>query len=256
MKKIYGFAGLSKSKKNELKKDYIECEWKNLLLSYIFIILSSSKPFFSSKNGALFVLIWFTLSILLSVYVYVNQSDYLKRRKRAERYSKKHKNIQVENGKTFFPQIGGLNFIAMQFLVAILFYTVAIPISLYLQFKNFEIYKKDYMNLFIGIFADTYIVAFFNIILQFIIDFIYDCANDRITSKKPVFCPKLNDIVACVGTIIILIPAFAHYFNREFEGLFGDIGKKIMGIIYIIMMISPLIKCLIQVVNDKRKVHK
>ena len=72
MKKIYGFAGLSKSKKNELKKDYIECEWKNLLLSYIFIILSSSKPFFSSKNGALFVLIWFTLSILLSVYVHVN----------------------------------------------------------------------------------------------------------------------------------------------------------------------------------------
>ena len=112
------------------------------------------------------------------------------------------------------------------------------------------------MNLIIGIFADTYIVAFFNMILYLIIDFIYDCANDRITLKRAEFNLKLKDVVGGVGTVVILIMAFTHYFNREFEGLFGDMGAKIMGGIYIIFMIFPLIKCLIQVSNNKKKVHK
>ena len=64
MKKIYEFKGLSKNQKKELTKNYFKSEWKNLLISYIFIILSSSKPLFSSKNGALFVLIWFSYSIV------------------------------------------------------------------------------------------------------------------------------------------------------------------------------------------------
>lgn len=254
MKKIYEFAGLSRSQKNKLKKDYIKCEWKNLCLSYFFIILSSSKPFFSSKNGAIPVLIWFTLAILASVFTYVDQKDYLKRKERAQRYSKKHKNIQVEKGAEFFPQIGSWNFIGMQLFVAGLF-IVAIPIAIYLQFKNFEIYKEEHMNQIIGIFADTYIVAFFNIILQLIIDFIYDCAKDRTILKKIVFSLKLKNLVGYVGATIILIMAFTHYFNREFEGLFGDMIKKIMGGIYIIFMIFPLIKCLIQVSNNMKKVH-
>lgn len=253
MKKIYEFKGLSKRQKNELKKDYIKCEWKNLFVSYIFIILSSSKPFFSSKNGALLVLIWFTLAILLSVYAYVNQSDYLESKKRAKRYSKKHKNIQVQNGINFFPQIGGWNFIEMQILVASLFYIISIPISIYMQFKNFEIYKKECMNLIVGIFADTYIVAFFNMILQLIIEFIYDCAKDRITLNRAAFNLKLKDVISYVGAVIILIMAFTYYFNREFNGLFGDMGSKIMGGIYIIYMIFPLIKCLIQVSNNKKR---
>lgn len=256
MKKINEFEGLSKSQKNKLIKDYIKCEYKNIIFSYAFIIFSSSKPFFSSKNGAIFVLIWYTLANLLSVCAYVNQSDYLKSKQRAKRYSKKHKDIQVERGANFFPQIGSWNFIGMQIFVAGLFYIVAIPIAIYLQFKDFEIYKEDYMNLIIGIFADTYIVAFFNIILQLIIDFIYDCAKDRTTLKKTAFSLKPKDVVVYVGAPIILIMAFTYYFNREFEGLFGDMTKKIIGGIYIIFMIFPLINCLIQVSNNKKKVYK
>lgn len=88
------------------------------------------------------------------------------------------------------------------------------------------------------------------------IDFIYDCAKDGTALKKIVCSLKLKDIVSYVGATIILIMAFAHYFNREFEGLFGDMSKKIMGSIYIIFMIFPIIKCLIQVSNNKKKVHR
>lgn len=252
MKKIYEFNGLSKIQKKKLKKDYIKSEWKNLLISYFFIILSSSKPFFSSKNGAIFVLIWFTLAILLSVYAYVNQSDYMNRNKKAKGYSKNHKNAEVEKGFNFFPEIGGWTFIGMQVLVAILVYFVATPVSLYLQFKNFEIYKEVYMKLLIGIFADTYIVAFFNIILQILIEYIYDCANDRTTLKKTIFTLKLKYVICYVGATIILCIAFTYYFNKEFGGLFGDIVRKIVGSIYIIFMLYPLIKCIKQVIDNKK----
>lgn len=253
MKKIYEFKGLSKNQKKELKQDYIKSEWKHLLVSYFFIILSSSKPFFSSKNGAIFVLLWFTLAILLSVYAYVDQSDYLNSKKKAMRYSKKHKHAEVEKGSNFFPEIGGWTFIGMQVLAAILVYFVVAPVSLYLQFKNCEIYKEIYMKLLIGIFADTYIVAFFNIILQILIEFIYDCANDRTTLKKTIFALNLKYVICYVGTAIILCIAFAYYFNKEYEGLFGDMARKIVGSIYIIFMLYPLIKCIKQVIDIKNQ---
>lgn len=107
-------------------------------------------------------------------------------------------------------------------MVAISLYIVALPIFINLQFKDIEIYKKDYMNLIVGIFADTYIVAFFNMIVQLIIDYIYDSEKDRITLKKTAFSLKLKNVVVT----IILIMAFTHYFNREFEGLFGDMEKN------------------------------
>ena len=252
MKQINEFKGLSKSQKKELKKNYIKSEWKQLLISYFFIILSSSKPFFSSKNGAIFVLIWFTLAILLSVYTYVSQSDYMNSKKKAMKYSKK-KHAKVEKGLIFFPEIGGWTFIGMQVLSAILVYMVAVPVSLYLQFKNLEIYKEVYMKLLIGILADTYIVAFFNVILQILIEFIYDCAYDRTTLKKTVFTLKLKNVICYVGTIIILCIAFTYYFNKEFEGLFGDMARKIVGSIYIIFMLYPLIKCIKQVIDSKKQ---
>lgn len=255
MKKIYEFKGLSKNQKKELKKDYIKSEWKNLLFSYFFIVLSSSKPFFSSKNGAIFVLIWFTLAIILSVYAYVNQSDYMNSKKKAVKYSKKHKHAEVEKGSNFFPEIGEWTFIGMQVLSAILVYFVAAPVFLYLQFKNFEIYKEVYMKLLIGIFVDTYIVAFFNIILQILIEFIYDCANDRTTLKKTIFTLKLKYVICYVGATIILCIVFTYFFNKEFEGLFGDIARRFWGSIYIIFMLYPLIKCIKQVIGNKKQNH-
>lgn len=249
------FEGLNKRRKNELKKDYFKYECKNLLLSYIFIIFSSSTPFFSCENNAIWVLIWFTISVFFTIHIYVNQNDYMVKKKKARKYFRRHKNQQEGTGASYFPHIGGWNFIGMQLLVALLFCVALALISFYLQSKNLESYKIEYMNRFVGIFMDTYIVTFFNIILQFIIAFIYDYAKDRVTLKNIASSLKSKDIAIYAGSIIILIIALTYYFNREFEGLFGDIGRKIMGSIYIIFMIYPLIKCLVDVNNSKKKVH-
>lgn len=248
MKKVYDFKGLSKNKKKELVRDYIKSEWKNLLISYVFIILSSSKPFFSSKNGAIFVLVWFSLAILLSVYAYVNQRDYVYRKKRAERYSKKHKSVEVEKGFNFSPEISGWTFMAMQVAVAAIFFLIATPVASYLQFKSLEIYKKDYRDLMVGIFADTYIVAFFNIILKLLIEFICDRSNGKAPLRNRL---KPQNAIGFVVASIILYRSVRYYFCKEFRGLFGVVCRRIIGAIYIIFMLYPLIKCIIQVIKNK-----
>lgn len=249
MKRVFMFKGLSRGQKKELKKNYIRYEWKNILVSYIFIVLSSSRPVISSKNGAIFVAAWYSLVILLSVEGYVNQCDYMSRNKKLKKYFKKHKEEKIEKLRNFYPEIGGWHLIGMQMLGASLVYIVALPISLYLQFKNLTIYKDVYVNLFVGILADTYIIAFYNIILQIFIEFIYDCVDNRTTIKKTVMKATLKNVICFVAMIIILVMAFAYYFNNEFAGLFGDISRRVVGIIYILFILLPLFKCIKKTIN-------
>ena len=248
MKKVYMFKGYSKEEKRELKKKYIKYEWKNILFSYIFIALSSSKPINSIKNGAIYVAIWFSLAIFLSIMAYINQGDYMKRKKKMRKYHRRHKWVIVEKGSTFFPEIGGWNFLAMQMLVAILIYVILIPISLHLQFKDFANYMSSDKDFFVGIMVDTYILAFCNIILQILIEFIHDCTKDRTNLKKTIFKEKIKGIVCS----IIFLLAILYYFNNEFAGLFGNVGRRVIGASYIFYMLWPLFKC-VKEVAVKRK---
>ena len=175
----------------------------------------------------------------------------MKSKKKAEKYSKKHKNSDVEVGHNFFSEIGGWNFIGMQFIAAIIVYFIAAPVSLYLQFKNFDIYKEVYMKIFIGIFADTYIVAFFNIIFQIFIEFLYEYSSDRITIKEAMLKLTPKYLISYIIATVVLCCAFIYYFNEEFGGMFGYISKKVVGGLYIIFMLHPLIKPVRQVISRK-----
>lgn len=242
MKSIIEFDGLSKVQKKELKMQYIKKEWKSILISYIFIILSSSKPFFSSNNGAIFVLIWFTLSILLSINTYVNQSDCMMSNKKAKKYKKRHKYEKVEGIFNVSPEIGGWQFIIAQFIVANLFYLITVTIAVYLQYMNLEIYKKKYMELFVGIFADTFVLTFFNGIVKLVMESIHDFINDKTMFKKKILKIKAKNVVLFLSVSIIMFFSLHHYVNKEFASLFGEISRKCIGIVYIIFIICPNIK--------------
>lgn len=247
MKKVYDFKGCSKEEKRELKKKYIKYEWKNILLSYIFIALSSSRPINSIKNGAIYVVIWYSLANLLSITVYISQYDYMKRINEMRGYSRRHKGAIVEKGNTFFPEIGGWNFLVMQMLAALLIYLISIPISLHLQFKDLAYYTSSYKDLFVGIMVDTYILAFCNIILQILIEFINDYIKNRTNIKKTIFKEKIKVTVCSV----IFLLAIWYYFNNEFTGLFGNVGRRVVGFAYVFYMLWPLFKCIKDLVVKK-----
>lgn len=245
IKSVFEFKGISKEKKRKLVRKFLQFEWKNIILSYFFIVLSSSRPFISSMNGAIYVAVWYSFAVFLSIKVYIDQSDYIMRKKRGKHYFKKHKEM-VEKGSIFIPQIGGWNAIAMQLLVAIVFYLIEIPISLYLQFKNMDIYQKVYKSLFVGVFADTYIVVFCNGVISMFIDYIYDCVNSRTRLKEKILNANLKKIIVFIVLVIVLILAFVYYFNNEFKGLSEDrsIVRRVAGSIYILFMTWPLFKCI------------
>lgn len=250
-KNLGSFRGLSKSAKKKLIKEYTKNEWRNLSLSYFFIVLSSSKPFFSCKNGAIFVFIWFTLAILSTICVYISQSNYMSQNKKSKKFSKKHKNVKVQIVPDFFPEIGGWTFMAMQFVTAVLVYLVVAPMSLYLQFNNFEMYKEVYRDLLKGILMDTYIVSSFNIILQIFIDFLHDYINNKVGLKKIISMQNPKSVISYVAALIMLVVAFSYFFSKEFGGLFGYIGRRIMGAIYIVFMLWPLFKCIKEIIDNK-----
>lgn len=248
---ICSFRGLSKTAKKKLIKEYTKNEWRNLSLSYFFIVLSSSKPFFSYKNGAVFVFIWFTLAILATICVYIVQSNYMNKNKKSKKYLKRHKNVKVQIGPNFFPEIGGWTFMAMQFVTAVLVYLIVVPISLYLQFNNFEMYKGVYRDFLKGILIDTYIVSSFNIILQIFIDFLQDCINNKVGLKKIISMQSPKSVISYGAAVIMLGVAFSYFFSSEFGGLFGDISRRIMGAIYIVFMLWPLFKCIKEIIDNK-----
>lgn len=47
--KVYEFAKIDKKEKRNLRKAYYWKQWFDILISYIFILISSSKPFFRLK---------------------------------------------------------------------------------------------------------------------------------------------------------------------------------------------------------------
>ena len=114
--KVYEFAHISKKEKRKLRKAYYRKQWFDISISYLFILMSSGKAFLSLKNGALWVLVWYTCSLLLSCYAYVNQIEYNVGRKRAKHYSKKHPNCTLQKSVRFSPEIGVWNLLAIQFL--------------------------------------------------------------------------------------------------------------------------------------------
>lgn len=140
----------------------------------------------------------------------------------------------------------------MQVSAACLVYLIALPISFYLQFKDFKVYKDDYMGIFIGVFADTYIIAFLSGILKLFVEFISDCSDGITTMKKSILSLKIKDGICYFGAIIVLYKAFSYYFNKEFEGLFGDM-RKIIGGIYIVFILCPVIKAIKQVIINKKQ---
>lgn len=242
MKSISKFKGISKEQKKKLINQYLKIEWKNINLSYVFIALSSSCPIISCMNGAIYVAVWYSISVLLSIWLYVNQSDYMMQNKRERHYSKKHKE-KVAKRSIFTSEIGGWDAIATQVFVAIVFCILEVLISLYLQKRNMYVYQSIYRGFFEGILADTYIVSFCNVVIGIYRDYIYNCVNSGTKLKEIILKSNLKTKFLNICTVILLILACRYYIENEFKGLLGDkiMAKYIVSGIYILFMMWPLL---------------
>ena len=241
--KVYEFAEISKKEKRNLRKAYYRKQWFDISISYIFILMSSNKFFFSFKNGALWVLVWYTCSLLLSCYAYVNQIEYNVGKKRAKHYSKKHPNCTLQKSVGFRPEIGGWNLLGNQFL-CVLPLTIGLAIFAFAYGSFFyETYMMEYKDFCIGLALDTYVLVFFLIYFNGFwseLRYIHGVKN-KVNAFLVTFPgSKCKNIVVHLAAIVICVFALRHYLLNEFSGLFNEVVRKVIGIVYILYMILPM----------------
>lgn len=240
--KVYEFAKIDKKEKRCLRKAYYQKQWFDILISYIFILMSSSKVFFSFRNGALWVLVWYICSLLLSCYTYVNQIEYNVGRKRAKHYSKKHPNCIMQKSVGFSPEIGGWTLLGSQFLCALPL-TIGLGMFAFI-YQNFyyETYMMEYKDFCIGLALDTYVLVFF---LIYFTGFWSEMrhihgAKNKVKAFLVAFPgSKCKNIVVHLAAVIICVFALRHYLLNEFSGLFNGVARNVIGIVYILYMILP-----------------
>ena len=220
--------------------DFWESQWDDVLLSYLFIALSSSQPIFSLTNGAIWVFLWYTLSVVLSLYIFISQSEYNDALKRGNRFSKKHPNYIVEKRQKFSGENGGWNSLAAQLLCAIVVYIPVGISSLISQIKCFDNYMDTCKDFYVGIFVDTYILTFCNIYYKGIILDIISAAGWK--NKIDIFLhtfqgSKKRNLIMHIVSLLIMARALMYYFTKEFSGLFNPVLRTIMGFIYILYLL-------------------
>lgn len=248
-KKLSDFKGYTKQEKYGKALEYLKQDWVNILLSYIFIFLSSSLPFFDRSNGAIYVLIWYSIVQLLSIYAFVSHSDNEFRRGKAVNFERNHKTV-VNKGYYIKPEIGGWNLVGMSVMCSFFFCTVLSIFSLDKQFRDYDQYMSQDIYFYIGLFADTCIVAFFSLAYKLIVEFICDYMLNHSLHKEMRISLKVRDVISGLAVTSLALAAMIYYFDNEFGGLFEKaIVRRTIGVLYILFMIYPGIK---QIIYQKR----
>ena len=255
---INDFIKKDRKVRKEHFKEFVSKQKYDFIASYIFIILSSCKPILSLQNGAIWVGMWYTASILLSWYMHINQWEYNIGVKKSVKFARRHVNCTVQKGYKFTAEIGGWNLVAAQYLSAIV---LTIPLMFFAfgcQMNNYDIYMNNYRDFCTSLFFDTYVLVFFTIYYR-------GCWYDIIESsdwKKSMNnllslfgVSKIKNAVVHILSIVMVIVAFTHYFTNEFAGLFGINARRVIGVIYIFIMLDGvgIIKCLLDRRSEKRE---
>lgn len=237
--KVFDFYKKDKNIRRKCIGRFFKEQWDEIFISYLFILLSSGLPFFALTNGAIWVLVWYTATLLLSMCIFISQYEYNLATKKAVKFAKKHSSYIVKKGYKYSAEIGGWNFFAAQFICLPVLIIMLGGFSIITQFHSLADYLDKYKDFCIGVFADTYVLLFVNIYYKAVIlevKSIYGWKNKvkyfLHTFDKPII---LNALVH-IGAQVIMIGALYYYFTREFAGLFSPILRRVIGLIYIMYM--------------------
>lgn len=237
---VYEFCHSDKLFRKKCLKDFFKTQRIEFIVSYFFIFLSTSHHIISPTNGALWVFLWYTLSIFISWYMYISQLEYNDAIKRAEKFAKKHPITKVEKRKKYSVEIGGWNFKSAQLMSALVVVIVLSIFSFVKQNIDYSDYMENYKDFCVGIFADTYVLVFFTIYRSFIVELEkISGLKNKMTGFFHCFKGgKIKNLLIHTFCIVIIIGVMSYYFSNEFSGIFSNKLRKVLGVIYILYMLD------------------
>lgn len=259
--KLKGYEGLTKEDKKILFREYLNSQSWSIIFYVLFIILSSAYPVISWNNGALYVLSWYLISLCVGDLVYISQKNI---RKKAEHYESELSDPKDKNEKETLETIinefpaerGGWTLLEMQIFVGLFIACILLFICTPMQLIDNVQYSMHFSSFFLGILIDTLLVTIMTAAVYCEIDdvktiFLYDkrhksSATGGIKSKR--FSIK------CTIPLIVMFACFIGWvvcsaifeFNGVVYQLLGEKGQMLLGVAYIIFMVTPIIRELIK----------
>jgi hypothetical protein len=112
-------------------------------------------------------------------------------------------------------------------------------------YQNFyyEVYMMEYKDFCISLFWDTYVTVVLLIYLNGFwreLRYIHG-VKDKIKVFLSAFHgSKFKNIVIQLAAIVICVFAIRYYLLNEFSGLFNEVIRVVIGIVYILYMILPI----------------
>lgn len=220
---------------------------KDIVISIFFIISSSGEPIFSIKNGAVWVLLWYIISLFLlisSCYFNARYNEKGMQKKKwhrrhgfAETMTEKQKN-EIKWFRKANIELGGWMFLMIKVVTALLLEAIMVGISLMHQFSNYENYMENEKMFFVGISIDTLAITVLGGYYSIIIDAASNTSGmkNKVRAILNVFEGRLiKKIFYHLISLAILGYAVIYSFNE-----FSLYAPIMLGVLYIMFLAVPV----------------
>ena len=221
--------------------------YKEIVISIFFIISSSSQPIFSVKNGAVWVLLWYIISLFLLLsgcyFNYRYNEEGMRKKKWHRRHgfdetmTEKQKN-EIKWFKKANIELGGWTFLLIKVSMAILLEAIMLGISLMHQFSNYENYMENEKMFFVGVFIDTLVTTVASGYYSIIIDVASGVIGfkNKVRAILNVFEKNLiKNIFYHLISLALLVFVVVYSFNE-----FSWYTPFVLGVLYIIFLAMPV----------------
>ena len=230
---------LGREEKKRIYRKLLKENKNDLIISFFFIILSTSTPVLSIKNTAIWVLLWYLLSFGYTMHRYVSQEAYNKKIKRENHYNKRHK-TNKKRKKQWKNDTMEWDFLGIKLLNALLFGVIMLIISQIHQWQNYYSYMKNEKDFFSGIWNDIGMVTICTLYYNIIVDAIRNNKDSKCIKKNILSLFGTNiweSMITYIFLAFLCVKTLYCSFN-EFS-IFGNPLNYIWGGIYILVLVKP-----------------
>lgn len=228
-------------------KKNIKYLYKDMLISCIFILLSSTTPVLSLSNSAWFVLLWYVMSVgLLLILNWIETCCNVQNKIKRKLLKKYHyrKNLtskekkRIVNYKNTKVEFGGWTFFAVKFSVACIFVLIFLPISLGLQFFDFNNYVHEQKNFFVSFFMSTFVTTLFTAYYSIIVNEVKEKKGIKNRLKALFIYANKSLVKRIFGNLLLYLMLLYAFIYSLFS--FTIFAPLFVGVVYVCTLLMPI----------------
>lgn len=228
-------------------KQNIKYLYKDMLISCVFILLSSTTPVLSLSNSAWCVLLWYVMSVgLLLILNWLQTCCNVQNKIKRKCLKKYHyrKNLtskekeRIVNYKEEKIEFGGWKFIAMKLFAACVFALIFLPISLGLQFFDFNNYMYEQKNFFVSFFMSTFVTTLFTAYYSIIITEVKEKKGIKNRLKALFIYTNTSLVKRIFGNLLLYLMLLYAFIYSLFS--FTIFAPLFVGVVYVYTLLIPI----------------